>query len=210
MGFAVLQPPTANRRNQPVEIGTGRGLFAGELAGGDCVARLAERHDFAFEVPGGKPFCHVFRQGTAKRAHAFEPDRTAIAAVGSGREEKQLSAAFAPKRDDLRQTISRGMVGLVDKKGLAGEVRGQVIGSETVQGCVGTCKGVVKRSGLAKVVDDPLYGAESAFPRPFNQGFGHLDGWSSHAVMIGKGDRLVVTLDEALLIDGLPCFTPTA
>ena len=121
--FAILQPPAANRRDQPLEIGTRRGLFAGELAGRDRVARLAEGHDFAFEVPGGKPFRHVFRQGTAERAHAFEPDRPAIAAVRSGREEEQLSAALAPKRDDLRQTIGRGMVGLVNEKGLAGEIR---------------------------------------------------------------------------------------
>ena len=94
-----------------------RGFFAGELGGGDGVARLAEGDDFAFQVPGGKAFCHVLGQGTAEGAHAIELDRPAVAAVGRGREEEQLSAALAPERDDLRQAVGRGVVGLVDEQG---------------------------------------------------------------------------------------------
>src|ERR1700678_4528239 len=90
--FAVLRPAPANRRNQAVEIGTRRRLLAGELSSRDRVSRLTEGHDFALEVRAGKSLRHVFRQGPAEGAHAFEPDRTAIVAVWSGREEEQLSA----------------------------------------------------------------------------------------------------------------------
>jgi len=166
--FAILQPPPANRRNQPLEIGIRRGLFAGELAGRDRVGRLTEGHDFAFDVSGGKAFRHVFSQRTAERAHAFEPDRPPVAPVRRGREEEQLPAALAPERHDLRKAVGRGMVGLVNEKSLAGEIRGQVLAREAVQGRLGTGKSVVERSWLAEVVDDPLYRPESAFPRPFD------------------------------------------
>jgi hypothetical protein len=185
-GFAILPPPAANRRHQPLEIGTRRCLFAGELASRDRVAQLTEGHDFAFEVPGGKPFRHVFRQGATERAHAFEPDRTTIAAVWSGREEELLSAALTPQLDDLRQTIGRGMVGLVNEKGLVGEVLGQVLWSESVQGRVGTGKGVVEGPGLAEVGDDPLHRTESAFPRHLDQGLGRLNGRNATPGQSGK------------------------
>ena len=66
LGFAVLAPAPANRGDQPVEIRSRRGLLAGELGGRDRVARLAEGHDFAVEMPGSESFGHVFRQGTAE------------------------------------------------------------------------------------------------------------------------------------------------
>ncbi len=96
LGLAVFRPPAANRGYQSVEIGTRRRLFAGELGGRDRVARLTEGHDFAFEVPRGKPFRHVFREGATERFHVFEFDRSVIAAVRRRREEEQLSAALAP------------------------------------------------------------------------------------------------------------------
>src|SRR5438128_663710 len=40
--FAILQPPAANRHDQSLKIRARRRLFAGELAGRDRVARLAE------------------------------------------------------------------------------------------------------------------------------------------------------------------------
>jgi hypothetical protein len=79
-----------------------------------------------------------------------------------------LPAALAPERHDLRQAIGRGMVGLVNEKCLAGKILGQVRAREAVQGRVGTSKSVVERSGLAEIVDDPLYRPESAFPRPLD------------------------------------------
>src|SRR5207253_10061358 len=97
-----------------------------------------------------KPFRHVFRQGAAERAHAFEPDRPTVSPVRRGREEEQLPAALAPKRHDLRQAIGRGMVGLVNEKCLAGEVLGQVLAREAVQGRVSTSKSVIERSWLAE------------------------------------------------------------
>ncbi len=100
-------------------------------------------------MPRGKPFGHVFRQGTAERAHAFEPDRPTIAAVGRGREEEQSAAAFAPERDDLRQPVGRGVMSLVNEQGLAGEVVGQVVGREAVQGRMGAGEGVVERAPVA-------------------------------------------------------------
>src|SRR5437899_4692632 len=98
----------------------------------------------------------------------FETYRPSDAPVRRGREEEQLPAALAPERHDLRQAIGRGMVGLVNEKGLAGEILGQVLAREAVQGRVGTSKSVVDRSWLAEVVDDPLHRTESAFPRPLD------------------------------------------
>ena len=63
-------------------------------------------------------------------------------------------------------------MGFVNEKSLAGEVRGQVLGSETVQGRMGTCECVFERTGLVEVTDDPLYRAELAFPRPLIRALG--------------------------------------
>src|SRR5438309_660491 len=71
--------------------------------------------------------------------------------------------------NDLRQDIGRGMVGLVNEKGLSGELLGKVVAREPVQCRVGTSKSVVERSWLAKVVDDPPHRAESAFPGSLDQ-----------------------------------------
>ena len=78
-----------------------RSFVSGELPSRDHVARLAKRNDFTFKLLGGKSFGHMLRQRTAERAHAFEFDRPAIAAVRRGREEKQLAAPLSPDGDDL-------------------------------------------------------------------------------------------------------------
>ena len=91
------------------------------------------------------------------------------------------------------------MVGLVNEKSLAGEILGQVLAREAVQGRVGTSKSVVEGSRLAEVVDDPLHRAESAFPRPLDQGLGDLNRGNSRAPAIREGDQLVVPFDKALL-----------
>ena len=70
--FAIFAPPAANRRDQPLDIGLRRSLLAGELCRRDRVPRLTESDNLAFEVLGGKPLGHVFRQGAAERLHPFE------------------------------------------------------------------------------------------------------------------------------------------
>ena len=91
------------------------------------------------------------------------------------------------------------MVGLVNEKSLAGEILGQVLAREAIQGRVGTSKSVVERSWLAEVVDDPLHRAQLAFPRSLDQGLEDLNRGNCRAPTIREGDQLVVPFDEALL-----------
>src|ERR1022692_2151913 len=91
-------------------------------------------------------------QGAAEGAHPIEPDRTAVAAVGRGREEVQLAAAFMPERDKLRQAIGRGMVGFVNEQCLAGKIFWQVVAGETVQGRMGAGEGT-RGLSLTEVLD---------------------------------------------------------
>ena len=101
----------------------------------------------------------------SERRSVFIPlklDGSAIATVRRGREKVELSAAFAPERDDLRQTIRGSMVGFVNEKRLAGEIGGQVLGSESIECRMGTSEGMVDRSLLADVLDNSLHGTDLA------------------------------------------------
>ena len=184
--------------DQPVEVGRRRGVFAGELAGRDRVARVAQGHDLAVEMAGGEPFGHVLGQRPAEQAHPVESDGTAVAAVRRGREEEELAAALAPDRDDLRQAVGRGMVGLVDEQGLAGKVVGQVLGGQPVQGRVGAGKGMVQRPGLAKVMRGSASPSRAGSCRDAQDDlFGHFDRRDGHARRGGPGHPLVIAMDKA-------------
>jgi hypothetical protein len=142
---------------------------------------------------------HVFRQRAAKDFHALKPDGPAVAAIRSGREEKQLAAALAPKRDQFRESVGGSMVGFVDEQGFAGKIARQVVGRQPVERGMSTGKSVVERARLAEVMNHPFHRAEPAFPCAVNQSLGHLNPRDSHALASGKGDFPIIPFDETLL-----------
>jgi len=64
---------------------------------------------------------------------------------------------------------------------------------------VGACYRIVHRTALTEVRTDLLHRTEPASPCRANQPLACGKGGLSHTGMIGKGDDLVVALDEALL-----------
>ncbi len=90
-------------------------------------------------------------------------------------------------------------MGLVNEKGLAGEVGRHLFRRQLVEGGVCARERIVGRPRLTQVGGDLPDGTETAGPRSADQPFGSRQRGLSHARTVGKGDELVIALDEPLL-----------
>jgi hypothetical protein len=57
----------------------------------------------------------MFGERSPEQLHPFKRNWTAISPIGSGREEEELPAPFAPNGNYLGQAVRRRMVSLIDE-----------------------------------------------------------------------------------------------
>lgn len=199
LGPAVFHPAATHRGDQFVEVGRGRRLFAGELAGRDPVATVAQGDDLAFQVPRGEPLRHVLGQRTAVQPHAVQRDGTAIATVGRRREEIELAAALAPQGDDLRQAIGGGVVRFVEEQGVARKVVRQPFRRQSVEGRVRAGEGVFLGAAVTEVGTQPACGIELlAVAGAEDQPLRNLDVRHRDSLAGGERDEPVIGVDESV------------